>query len=113
MMTADIDMPGRPIQPWYAQDTVKLGDLAIAAFEILGRCVESSTIPPKKTGWKNVGMFRLVSWRPWTLMVNERVAGIAQSIGVILWATGSVEDRRVPAKPPTVPRSDNSLIVPQ
>jgi hypothetical protein len=63
-MTADIDMPGRPIQRWYARDTGKLGDLATAAFEILGRCVQSSTSLTKKTGWKNVGMLRLVSWRP-------------------------------------------------
>lgn len=113
MMTFDIDMPGRPIQRWYAQDTAKLGDLAMAAFEILGQCVQSWTSPMKKTGWKNIGMLRLVSSHSWDSIAKERVAGAAQSIGVILWSTGSVEDRRVPPWPPTATRSNSSPIVRQ
>lgn len=46
-------------------------------------------------------------------MADERVVGIAQSIGVILWATDSIEDRRVPAYPPTTARSDIGPVLPQ
>ena len=59
MMTTDIDMPGRPQQDWYAKDAGKLGDLATAAFEILGRCVRLSSSLISGTGWKNVGMSKL------------------------------------------------------
>lgn len=104
MMTIDVDMPGRPIQHWHAEDTGNLGDLATAAFDILGRCIQPSPGLSKKSGWKNVGTFRLVFRPPSTSMADELFAGSAQSIGVILWATDSIEDRRVPAYSPTAAR---------
>jgi len=76
-------MPGRPSQHWYAKDTGKLGDLATAAFEILGRCVQSSTSLTKKTGWKNVGEFQVVfgalssQWLMNGLQALHRVLGLS------------------------------------
>ena len=55
MMTQDIDMPGRPHQPWYNKDVARLGDLASAASALLEGCVQSSTGLRSSTGWMNVG----------------------------------------------------------
>lgn len=56
MMTADIDMPGRRSQSWHNRDIARIGDIALAAFEILEGCVQSSTGLASSPGWKNVGM---------------------------------------------------------
>ena len=52
MMTTDIDMPGRPLQKWYAADVAKLKSVAIAAYEILTYCVQTQSL----AGWRAVGM---------------------------------------------------------
>lgn len=100
-------MPGRPSQTWHSRDTAKLGDMATAAFEVLGRCVHMSSTLNRYPGWKNVGMLPLIVWPPENSMIDELVVGFAQSIGVILWATDSVEDKRVPTSPSSTARPEN------
>ena len=60
MMTADIDMPDRPLQPWHNRDYARIGDVGGAAIELLEGCVSSSASSPASSpGWKNIGMSML------------------------------------------------------
>ena len=50
-MTEDIDMPGRPVQPWYGADNGTFGQIWTAAHGIFYNCVYGKGL----AAWTSVG----------------------------------------------------------